>query len=150
MRKVYIAAFLVSMVFTLTACAAPRASGTMQTQSPPQFTKIEAPLTLDGTKPGTDIPRGSVVYHWANGITEVYGPDNKRIFIAKDSEAAEVTHPTPSGGGGRPSPATYMYQVPSGTSITGDIKEGNDTITKMYLNNRLILTVVKKSEDYEY
>jgi len=128
---------------------------TTQSKSPPQFTKIDAPLTLDGTKPGTDIPKVSVVYHWANGITEVYGPNNKLIFVAKDSEAADIPHPTPPGSKAEPSPATYTYQVPSGTSIRNDVKEGNDIVTKMYLGNwllgdRLILTIIKKAEDYKY
>ncbi len=82
MKRVCITAFLLSLVLTLTACA-PGESSNEQPKSPPKFTKIDAPLTLNGTEPGTDIPRGSVVYHWANGITEVYGPNNKRIFIAK-------------------------------------------------------------------
>lgn len=150
MRIVHIAAFLVSLTLTLTACATPSESTTTQPQSPPQFTKINAPLTLDGTKPGTDIPRGSVVYHWANGITEVYGPDKELVFIAKDSEAAMLPHPTPPGQVASPNPATHAYQVPSGTSIRDDVKEGNDTVTRMYLGNRLILTVIKKAEDYKY
>ncbi len=150
MRSIYVTAFLFGLVFTLTACASPTESTTTQPQSPPQFTKIDAPLTLDGTKPGTDIPFGSVVYHWANGITEVYGPNNNRIFIAKDSEAADIPHPTPPGSTGGPSPATHMYQVPSGTSISNEEVVGTDNVTKMYLGNTLILTIIEKSEDYEY
>ncbi len=150
MRRIYVTAFLFGLVSTLTACASPTESTTTQTQSPPQFTIIDAPLTLDGTKPGTDILRGSVVYHWANGITEVYGPDNNRIFIAKDSEAAMLPHPTPPGSTEGPSPATYMYQVPNGTSIRNEEVVGTDNVTKCYLGDTLILTIIEKSEDYKY
>ena len=108
------------------------------------FTRITAPLTLDGTKPGTDIPWGSVVYHWANGITEVYGPDNNRIFIAKDSSAAVIVGP----GGGRA--ATRMYQVPSGASIDTQAMVGIYKATKIYLGDRLIMTVIYKSENFSY
>ncbi len=106
---------------------------------PIEFDKITAPLTLDGTKPGTDIPWGSVVYHWANGITEVYGADNKRIFIARDSEATQIAVP------GGLKPATHIYQVPSGAHIT---KGESDNITEIYLDEVLILTVIEKSEDF--
>ncbi len=149
MRGIYITTVLVGLVLTLTACATPRESTTTQMQSPPQFTKITAPLTLDGTKPGTDIPRGSVVYHWANGITEVYGPDNKRIFIAKDSEAATLPHPSGPKGPFESS-ATYIYQVPDGTSIRDDGTMGSDNVIKMYLGDTLILTIIEKAEDYKY
>ena len=108
------------------------------------FTKITAPLTLDGTKPGTDIPWGSVVYHWADGITEVYGPDNNRIFIAKDSSAAVIIGP----GGGRA--ATHGYQVPSGARIDGDVMVGNDKVTKIYMGDSLIMTIIEKSKNFLY
>jgi hypothetical protein len=109
------------------------------TLSPIEFTKITAPLTLNGEEPGTDIPWGSVVYHWANGITEVYGADNKRIFIALDSEATQIAVP------GGLKPATHIYQVPSGANIT---KGESDNITEIYLDEVLILTVIEKSEDF--
>ncbi len=143
-----IAILLIAVSLILTACASPTESTTTQTQSPPQFTKITAPLTRNGTKPGTDIPRGSVVYHWANGITEVYGPTDKLIFVAKDSEAAMLPHPSgPSGP--FESPATHMFQVPSGTS-SNEEAVGTDNVTQMYLGNTLILTIIEKSESYKY
>jgi hypothetical protein len=114
------------------------------TLSPIEFTKITAPLTLNGEEPSTDIPWGSVVYHWANGITEVYGADNNRIFIAKDSEAAMLPHPSAPGQPSE-SPATFIYQVPSGAHIT---KGESDNITEIYLDEVLILTVIEKSEDF--
>ncbi len=120
-------------------------SAVSQNITPPTvFTVITAPLTLDGTKPGTDIPWGSVVYHWANGITEVYGPDNNRIFIAKDSSAAVIIGP----GGGRA--ATHGYQVPSGARIDSQAMVGNDKATKIYMGDRLIMTIIEKSENFLY
>lgn len=121
-------------------------------QRPPsdEFIKIIASLTVGEPPPpgepdvynghATYIPYGSVVYHWSNGITEVFGPDKKRIFIAKDSEAARIFHPTPPGAsnpGG--SPATYSYQVPNGTLISSGI---------CLLDGKVILTVINSPEPY--
>jgi len=106
---------------------------------PFEFDKITAPLTLDRTETGTDIPWGSVVYHWANGITEVYGADNKRIFIARDSEATQIAAP------GRLKPATHIIQVPSGAHMT---KGETDNVQEIYFNEVLILTIIEKSEDF--
>lgn len=101
------------------------------------FAVITAPLSLNKGDNATYIPHGSVIYHWANGITEVYGPDNNRLFIARDSEATSVGAP----GGFKP--ATHVYHVPDGSRISED---GN--ITRIYLDDTLILTVIEKSEDF--
>jgi hypothetical protein len=121
-------------------------------QRPPsdEFIKITAPLTVgEAPSPGepdvyngyaTYIPYGSVVYHWSNGITEVFGPDKKRIFIARDSEAAMIPHSTPPGAS-RPggSPATRSYQVPSGTLISSGV---------CLLDGKVILDVIHRPEPY--
>jgi len=101
------------------------------------FAVITAPLSLNKEANTTHIPHGSVIYHWANGITEVYGPDNNRLFIARDSDAAQVSAP------GGPSPATHIREVPNGSRISTD-----DNITRIYLDDDLILTVIEKSEDF--
>ena len=87
----------------------------------------------------TVIPHGSVIYHWANGITELYGPDNERLFIARDSEASQPVAP------GGPKPATHILQVPSGAHVSDE----GDNITKVYLGDATILTIINKSEDYQ-
>lgn len=108
-----------------------------------QFITITLPLTLVVSDAGgTHIPYGSVIYHWANGITEVYLPDGNRFFVAKDSEAAMVN--TASGA----KPATWIYHLPDGATTSqgeGDSKN----ITEMYLNGNLILTVIVKTEDFQ-
>jgi hypothetical protein len=137
---------VVAVLVTLAACTSPPTTSPAPTESinTIEFTKITAPLSLNEQEPGTHIPYGSVIYHWANGITEVYGPDNTRIFIAKDSEAAMLPHPS-GPQGPYESPATFIYQVPSGAGI---LKGESDNIQKVYLNGALILTIITKSEDY--
>ena len=104
------------------------------------FTRVTEGFCVDPEyQYGFHIPQGSVVYHWANGITEVYGPDNTRILIAKDAEAAQI--PAPGG----PAPATHVYYVPSGTS-GGPDESGK--INKNYLDDALILTIIEKDENY--
>ena len=103
------------------------------------FTKVTADFTVDPEASyGFHIPQGSVIYHWANGITEVYGPDNKRILITKDSL---VMH-TPPGG---PAPTTRIYQLPNGASVDTD---ESGKITRNYLDDTLILTIIEKDENY--
>ena len=108
------------------------------------FTKVTEPFSVDPeVSYGFHIPQGSVIYHWADGITEVYGPDNKRILITKDS-LATYQHPGPPGGPFE-SPTTRGYQLPSGT--IGDWDESTKT-DRTYLNGVLILTVIEKDENY--
>ena len=108
------------------------------------FTKVTEPFCVDPEEQhGFHIPQGSVIYHWANGITEVYGPDNKRILITKDSL---VTTPVPGPPGGPfESPTTRGYQVPNGT-WGGPDESGK--IDREYLDDTLILTIVEKDENY--
>jgi len=101
------------------------------------FAVITAPLSLNKEANTTHIPQGSVIHHWANGITEVYGPDNNRLFIAKDSESTGIGAP----GGFKP--ATHVYHVPDGSRISTD-----DNITRIYLDDDLILTVIEESKDF--
>ena len=102
------------------------------------FAVITAPLSHNQGDNTTYIPHGSVIYHWANGITEVYGPDNNRLFIARDSEATSVVAP----GGSKP--ATRTFQVPDGAIIAQE----DSNITKITLDDVLILTIIEKSEDF--
>lgn len=111
-----------------------------------EFKKITAPLSLNEEENATVIPYGSVIIHWANGITEVYGPDNELIFIAGDSEAAMIAAP------GGHKPATHIYHVPSGAIIDEAALpppwEEDSKITKVYLDG-LILTIIEKAEDWQ-
>ena len=143
--KLLIGLLFVVLVVALPACTSPTSSPTASpAPSPVEFTKITAPLSLNREKSGTGIPWGSVVYHWANGITEVYGPDNNRLFITKDSEVAMVPHPSGIGQPGE-SPATHIYEVPSGAHIS---KGASDNIMNIYLNGTMILTIIDISEDF--
>ena len=104
-----------------------------------EFTKVTEPFCVDPEASyGFHIPQGSVIYHWANGITEVYGPDNTRILITKDSL---VMHNPPGG----PKPTTRTYYVPDGS--IGDWDESTKT-DRTYLNGVLILTIIEKDENY--
>jgi|GEM_PF-4200368 len=113
-------------------------------KQPLQFTKITKGLIVseNATVPGTYVPFGSTLYHWANGITELYGPDNKLIFIAKDSECAVQYGP----GGERP--VTYGVQVPNGAVISTNKDDKN--IMTVSLHGQIILTIIKKTQDYLY
>ena len=102
------------------------------------FAVITAPLSLNKGDNTTYIPHGSVIYHWANGITEVYGPDNHRLFITRDSESASIVAP------GGPKPATRTFQVPDGAIVAN---EDSNTI-KITLDDVLILTIIEKTEDF--
>ena len=101
------------------------------------FAVITAPLSLNKEANTTYIPHGSIIYHWADGITEVYGLDNNRLFIARDSDAAQVSAP------GGPSPATHIREVPNQSRISED-----NGITRIYLGDTLILTVIHKTENF--
>jgi hypothetical protein len=115
------------------------------------FTKVTAPLSIDPEDQyGFHIPQGSTVYHWANGITEVYGPDNKRILITKDS-LVNYAHPTPQPAPGTnappvsPSPTSRGYQVPNGARID----HVSDSLVNIYSDDgTLILTVIEEPESY--
>lgn len=114
------------------------------------FTRVTDMFSVDPEdQHGFQIPQGSIIYHWANGITEVYGPDSERILITKDS-LVEYFHPTPayppgtSGPPRSPSPTTHGYQVPNGSISEWD--ESTHT-ERVYLNDILILTVIEKSEE---
>jgi hypothetical protein len=116
--------------------------------SSPVFTKITESLTLNEEGPGTHIPYGSVIYHWANGITEAYDADNNLIFIAKDSETAMLPHPS-GPQGPYESPATRIIEVPNGALVDRD--ESDNTTIRIYLSPQkeaLILTIIDKAEDY--
>jgi len=103
------------------------------------LTKVLAPFSLiQGNTHGTPIPLGSTIYHWANKVTEVIGPDGRRFLIALDLEAATFTTST-----GDIRPVTWIYLIPPDTTTV----PGNNS-EEFYLGDRLILSVVTKSEDY--
>lgn len=108
-----------------------------------EFTKVTEGFQVDPEASYSfHIPQGSVIYHWANGITEVYGPDNTRILIARDSEATQI--PAPGG----PAPATHVYYGPSGTV---DVSDESGNIDWIWLEDdtlTLILTIIEKDENY--
>jgi len=106
------------------------------------FTKITGPLTLASDETGgTFIPYGAVIIHWANGITEVTGADNRRILLAKDAEAATVTTST-----GEVKPVTWIYQLPQGATVAP--ASGEPGITRMMLDGNVILTIIQKLENF--
>ena len=130
-------------VLPLAACTTPE----VKIDSFPQYTKVTAPFTLNEDD-GTRIPHGSTIYHWNNGITEVYDPNIQLILVARDSKAADVPHSTPAGSKSEFRPATHQYQVPSGSHITDGRTVENDKITVIYFNDRVILTIVDRDEHY--
>jgi hypothetical protein len=83
-----------------------------------------------------------VIYHYANGITEVIGPDKQRILVALDADAAPITTSK-----GEVKPATWIYRLPEGT--TASVGEGNSKTTNMYLNGNLILTIVLTTDYFK-
>jgi hypothetical protein len=116
--------------------------------SSPVFTVITESLTLNEEGPGTHIPYGSVIFRWANGITEAYDADNNLIFIAKDSETAMLPHPSGPEGPFE-SPATRIIEVPNGALVDRD--ESDNKTMRIYLSPQketLILTIIDKAEDY--
>ena len=141
MKKLIIGLIAILLLLVPVSCAKAPAPA-------PQFAKITAPLSLNEEEENaTVIPYGSVIYHWANGITEVYGPDNERIFIARDSEATMIA----ALGGLKP--ATHIYHIPSGAHVDEaglpPPSDEGSKITKVYLlDEGLILTVIEKSEDF--
>jgi hypothetical protein len=110
--------------------------------SPPQFAVVTAGFVFDDSEAGTRLPWCSTIYHWKNGITEVIGPDNNLILIAKDAEAKQL--PVPEG----PAPATHVYQVPSGSRSTSEGK--HQEVMTFYSGNDLIVTIVDKPRDFQY
>ena len=108
-------------------------------QEPPDegkvYTEVTLPLSTETVADVHTIPRGSVIYHFDDGTTEIYGPNNEFILAARDSEAALI--PAPGG----PARATYVYQIPNGSRID---TEGDTTY--VYEGETCILTVVNQSE----
>jgi hypothetical protein len=103
------------------------------------FTRVLTPfsLTSSGDK-DTPIPIGSIIFHWANKVTEVVGPDSRRVLVALDLEASTITTSS-----GEVRPVTWIYLLPQGTkTVQGDSRED------FYQGDRLILSVITKSEDY--
>ena len=104
--------------------------------------KVNGPLHIEKKVSGYYIPLGSVVHHFANGTTVVYGPSGKVIAKINDSNAPKL--PTPAG---KMVAATHIFIVPSGSMICS-----KDNVTKVYKSGRLILTVIgpKKSLKLKY
>jgi len=101
-----------------------------------EFIEINAPFTLDPEQPGITLEPGSTIHQLINGETEVYNPDGKLKFKARDSESGIVLRPN-----GQKAKANHICQIPSGCTI--DLK--GDT-TSIYNNNMKILTLIIDKE----
>jgi hypothetical protein len=139
---------------------------TLALQRPPvdDFVKVQAPFILGSphtplpTDPSKSvgifvIPYGSVIYHWANGITEVFGPDEKRILIAKDSEAGVWVHPIPyvpppGTMESMTTPDTYVVEFSDGSTRGSNVVPVTTTTIK-YLDNPQNLTNITSPEIYQ-
>lgn len=133
MKKVFLTAVAIALVIGLSL------SGIIPVaaQEPDEgkvYTEVTFPLSTETGARLHTIPRGSVVYHFDDGTTEIYGPNNEFILAARDSEAAVV--PVPGG----PARATHVYQTPNGSHID---TEGDTTY--VYEGETCILTVVDQS-----
>lgn len=109
-------------------------SGSKMVANPKKILKPISPME------GEDaylIPKGSVIKHFPDNLTEICGPDGKLLLTARDDEVGMV--PTPEGF----AKATRVYQVPSGSFVHGVSKE----ITEVYnADGDLILKVVDLTE----
>jgi rhodanese-related sulfurtransferase len=104
------------------------------------FTKITGSFNLvPNVTNGTPLATGSVITHWANGITEITGPDNKRVMLVRDSDA-----PTQTVSSGE-KPVTWIYSLPSGTTVATNTDPG---VTKFVLNTQVILTVINSADSF--
>ncbi len=102
------------------------------------FVKIQKGFTIDSSQPGQRLEKGSIIHHFANGVTEVYGANKSLKFKTKESENDIII--TPHG----PQKANRVYNVPSGSQID---HQGN--ITKIYSSNDCVLTIIddKQKQD---
>jgi len=100
------------------------------------YKTIDHPLSTEEGDNVYKIPTGSVIHHFANGITEVRGPDNALVFKAIDSKTELIA--TPAGF----LRASHVYHIPDGSSI--DTKGNTD---KVYLGDTRILTVIDEDRE---
>ena len=103
-----------------------------------QYQIVDKPLSPGESSDTYGVPLGSTIYQLDNGVTKVYGPDNKHLLSAKDADSNTIF--TPNG----PSKATHVHHVPRGSYI-----ETIGNITKVYksLNDKTcILTVVNQNK----
>jgi hypothetical protein len=137
---------------TKTTVLIPPDTRAFQRPATDEYAKITASLTLydpSSAPPGTGlnyIPYASTIIHWHNGITEAFGPDGKRLFIAKDAEAAQIPHPS-GPNGPFTSPATQILQVPSGALIGGS-QGSPDAWSQVSLNGIMILVTFNSQSSY--
>jgi hypothetical protein len=113
-----------------------------------EYVVINAQFSTEEGENVYHIPSGSIIYHSTEGITTIYSPEGEVILKARDSDAAMITI---SGG---PKPATFVFQVPSGSFIS--TKERTEfyaqdkqclltgKTTKVYSNGTVILTIIKE------
>jgi hypothetical protein len=107
----------------------------------PVFQIITIGFTLDQSQPvGTLLAYGSVIYHWANGITEVDKPDGTLQLLARDSEAGIPPNPS-----GREIPATWIVHYPNNTEIDST---PDYSVTLAHFGNQTILTIISLPENY--
>lgn len=83
-----------------------------------------------------DLPKGSTVYHKADGTTVVISADNKIVCFANDEDAATINTP------GGPVKATHVFNIPN-DSVVKDAGDG----TRIYFNGELLLTIVDETVD---
>lgn len=109
-------------------------SGSKTATNPKKILKPISPMNGEDVYP---IPKGSIVKHLPDNLTQLYGPDGKLLLTAQDDEAGMV--PTPQGF----AKATRVYEVPSGSFVHG-VSKG---ITEVYsADGDLILKVVDLTE----
>jgi len=114
-----------------------------------EYTIIKKPLGPVKDNYTHYIPPGSIIYHSNDGITTVYTSGGKVILKAKDSEAAKLPVPGPTDY----LPATYIYQVPSGSSGSTEPFEfqtedrgliSTKEAKMTYKNGKVVLVVIEE------
>jgi len=104
------------------------------------YIKMNTPFTVDPNQQGYALEPGTTIHQLANGETQVYGPDAKLKFKARDSESRVISRPN-----GQEVKANHIYLIPSDCQV---IRKGD--ITYISKNNKNILTLIidKKSKSY--
>lgn len=106
------------------------ASGPETIANPKRILKPVSPMEGEDVYP---IPKGSVIKHLPDNLTEAYGPDGKLLLTVRDDEVELI--PTSTG----LAPATFVHQVPSNSFVDGV----SERIAKIYdPDGNLILTIM--------
>ncbi|MEA1895523.1 MAG: hypothetical protein U9N36_10070 [Euryarchaeota archaeon] len=134
-KGVGMAATVLLATLLIAAVIAPAMGATIPTSESVIITAPISPMQSDGIY---SIPPGSVIDHSADGTTTVYAPNGTCILTAQDSKADMIGTPS-----GKSLPATHLHQVPSGSRIC----TVGDGVTKVYMNETCILTVVNQDQE---